>query len=309
MPTSNVEVQDAALEEYDTAHASESLSPGAPVEHKNPLGRQVTFLSAVALNLGELLGSGIFSVPGVILNSVGSVGLALTFWLIAPILAYVALLAYTELASMFPQRSGAEVVFLEQAYPRPRFLVPVAFAVTSVLLSATNSIVFAQYVLHIFDVPLTEFRQTMLALSAVAFCVGVVGISTKWSLRAVNFLTSFKVLSLIFVALTGIAVMTGMTRIADPLANFHNIWQGSTTSPNALAIGLVKTNYAFIGWANAFNVLNEVQGSNPVRTVRNASLASLGLVTVLFFLVNMAYIAAVPIDEIKSSGQLVEPYL
>ena len=61
-------------------------------------------------------------------------------------------MAYGELASMFPDRSGAEVVYLEQvssagnhhwspsdmaqqAYPRPRFFVPIAFAVTSVLLS------------------------------------------------------------------------------------------------------------------------------------------------------------------------------
>lgn len=43
---------------------------------------------------------------------------------------------YSELASMFPNRSGAEVVYLEQAYPRPKFLVPVSFAVTTVLLSS-----------------------------------------------------------------------------------------------------------------------------------------------------------------------------
>ncbi|TFY64544.1 hypothetical protein EVG20_g5906 [Dentipellis fragilis] len=301
---------DVEVQEVGSSEPADSGTPqesGAPVEHSNPLGRQVTLISAVALNLGELLGSGIFSVPGVILKSVGSVGLALTLWLIAPVFAYVALLAYTELASMFPQRSGAEVVFLEQAYPKPRFLVPTAFAVTSVLLSfsATNSIVFAQYMLHILDIPVTEFRQTMLALAAVAFCVGVVGISTKWSLRAVNFLTTFKVLSLTFVALTGIAVLTGHTHITDPYANFHNLWAHSTTNPNLLATGLVKTNYAFIGWANAFNVLNEVKGAHPVRTVRNASMLSLALVTVLFFLVNVAYIAAVPLDEMKNSGQLV----
>ena len=42
---------------------------------------------------------------------------------------------YTELGSIFPDRSGAEVVYLEQAYPKPRSLVPVSFAVTTVLLS------------------------------------------------------------------------------------------------------------------------------------------------------------------------------
>ena len=47
----------------------------------------MTLLSAVMLNLGQILGSGIFSVPGVVLDSVGSVGLALSFWVVSPIFA------------------------------------------------------------------------------------------------------------------------------------------------------------------------------------------------------------------------------
>ena len=39
------------------------------------------------LNVGALLGPGIFALTGVILKSVGSVGLLLTFWLIAPVFA------------------------------------------------------------------------------------------------------------------------------------------------------------------------------------------------------------------------------
>ena len=54
----------------------------------NPLGHEVTLLSCVMLNLGQMLGSGIFSVPGVILKSVGSVGLLLSFWIIAPLFSF-----------------------------------------------------------------------------------------------------------------------------------------------------------------------------------------------------------------------------
>ena len=42
-----------------------------------------------------------------------------------------------------------------------------------------------------------------------------------------------------------------------------------------------------------------------MRTARNAGLISLSMVTVLFFLTNLAYVAAVPAEEIKGSGQLV----
>jgi amino acid transporter len=107
------------------------------------------------------------------------------------------------------------------------------------------------------------------------------------------------------VAVTGVAVLAGFTHISDPFANFQHFWQGSTTNPNALATALLKTNFAYVGWSNAFNVLGEVNGTNPVRTVRNAGFIALGIVTVLFLTVNFAYIAAVPLDEIKGSGQLV----
>jgi amino acid transporter len=300
--STDVEVQPAL--DYST---NNKTTIGAPVEKVNPLGHEVTLLSAVMLNLGQLLGSGIFSVPGVILNSVGSIGLSLSFWAITPMFALVALFAYTELASFFPERSGAEVVFLEQAYPRPRFFVPVAFAMISVLLSfsATNSVVFAQYTLSLFDLPITNYSQTVVSLGVATFSVGVVAVSTKWSLRAVNVLGIFKVLSLVFVAITGVAVLAGFTRISDPFANFHDIWQGSSTNPNALATALFKTNSAYTGWNNAFNVLGEIKGTSPARTVRNAGLISIGTVTVLFLTVNVAYISAVPLDEIKGSGQLV----
>ena len=54
----------------------------------NPLGHEVTLMSAVMLNLGALLGPGIFAVSGVVLASVGSVGLLLSFWVLAPVFAY-----------------------------------------------------------------------------------------------------------------------------------------------------------------------------------------------------------------------------
>ncbi|KAH9043460.1 amino acid transporter [Lactarius hengduanensis] len=302
-PFTDVEVQPA----LESSSTDDTKTPGAPVEKVNPLGHEVTLLSAVMLNLGQLLGSGIFSVPGVVLNSVGSIGLSLSFWAISPMFALVALLSYAELASFFPRRSGAEVVFLEQAYPRPRFFVPTTFAMIAVLLSfsATNSVVFAQYTLTLFDLPVTDYSQTVVALGVATFSVGVVAASTKWSLRAVNVLGIFKVLSLVFVAVTGVAVLAGFTRVSDPFANFHNVWQGSSTNPNALATAFFKVNFAYTGWSNAFNVLGEVKGKSPARTTRSAGLISIGIATVLFLTVNVAYIAAVPLDELKGSGQLV----
>jgi len=117
-------------------------------------------------------------------------------------------------------------------------------------------------------------------------------------------ITFVKVATLLFFALTGICVLAGLTSVPDPTANFRNPFEGSSTSGNALATGLVKVSYAFLGWANASNVLAEVKGKDPVRTVRRAGYTSLGIISVLYFFVNVAYVAAVPKEVLRESSQL-----
>jgi len=96
-----------------------------------------------------------------------------------------------------------------------------------------------------------------------------------------------------------------MTSVSAPLANFERPFEGTTSSINALAVGLVKINYAFLGWANANKVAGEVRGKDPIRTVRRAGYIALAIVATLYFLVIVSYVAAVPRDQIKDSGQLV----
>lgn len=46
---------------------------------------------------------------------------------------------YLEFTAYFPSRSGAEVVFLEQAYPRPAWFFPTTFAIQNVVFSFSSS--------------------------------------------------------------------------------------------------------------------------------------------------------------------------
>ncbi|KAK2623572.1 hypothetical protein QTJ16_007126 [Diplocarpon rosae] len=81
--------------------------------------------------------------PGSILSALGSVGLSLVYWVLGLIIAMAGLLVYLELASYFPNRSGGEVVYLEQGWPRPKYFLPTAFAAYKVIFSfgSSNAIV------------------------------------------------------------------------------------------------------------------------------------------------------------------------
>lgn len=139
---------------------------GAPVESVSPLGYHVGSMTVMLLNFGQMVGIGIYAMRTLIgssplcascwhsstfiiswsmfvnmctapsiLKGVGSIGLSLIFWSMGLLLAGVSFAVYLEFASYFPKRSGSQVVYLEQAFPRPRYLMPITFAVHAVMMS------------------------------------------------------------------------------------------------------------------------------------------------------------------------------
>src|SRR5688572_1445969 len=116
------------------------------------LGRTLTWRSCFILVISRVIGSGIFATPGTIIREVGSPGLSLLLWLVGGVVAACSLAVSLEYGSMLP-RSGGEKVYLEFTYRRPRFLASIVIAVHALLLglTASNCIIFSQYVLFALD--------------------------------------------------------------------------------------------------------------------------------------------------------------
>ncbi|TRX96570.1 hypothetical protein FHL15_002472 [Xylaria flabelliformis] len=254
---------------------------GAPVESKSPLGYHVGWVTVIFLNVNQMIGTGIFSTPyiytaGTILGRTGSIGLALIYWVIGISLAIAGFAVYLELASYFPNRSGSEVVYLEQAYPRPRHFFPISFAFYSVVLSFSSS-------------NAIDWEVKGVAIAAYSLAVICVIAHNKYSLWAMNIIGIVKILTLIFI--TGFVILGGhVSRVADPGANFHNAFEGTTNNGNDLSVALVNIIFAYSGYANAFSVVNEIQ--NPIPTIKRNGAASIAVVAILYLLCNIAYFSA-----------------
>ena len=89
------------------------------------------------------------------------------YWFIGYLVAQAMLALYLELASYFPSRSGSEVVYLEQAYPKPRYFFPATFAMKHVVFSfgSSNAVVLAQYIFGIGGVSYTPWQLKGVAVA------------------------------------------------------------------------------------------------------------------------------------------------
>lgn len=54
-------------------------------------------------------------------------------------------------------------------------------------------------------------------------------------------------------------VLGGNTSIADPSANFRDVFAGTTSDANGLVNALVRITFSYQGYQNCFNVMNEVK--------------------------------------------------
>lgn len=259
----------------------------------------------VFLNLSKMIGTGIFSTPSAVLSGTGSVGTAMIYWFIGFLMSASGLSVYLEYASYFPHRSGSEAVYLEQAFPRPRYLFPVTFALQSVLLSfsSSNAIVMANYLYRMSGHSASPWALKGTAVGCYSLAFLAVVFSTRWSYRFSNAIGIVKLLTLIFVAITGLVVLGGgVSRVPDPKANFRDSFSGfdgTHATAYGLTNALYKIYFSYAGYENAFNVVNEVK--NPVRSIRNSGGLSLLIVAILYVLANVAYFSAVPKEEIVKS--------
>ena len=275
-------------------------------------GRKIGWASAYILVLSRVIGSGIFAMPGSVVQNVGSPGLALLLWVVGALIAWCGLSIDLEYGCMLP-RSGGVKVYLEYTYPRPRFLASTMVAVHVVLLgfTASNCIVFAKYVLFAVDGKTTDLNVKLLAIGLMTAITVIHGTAYRTGVFIQNVLGWLKIGLVIFMILTGLFVVLfrADTSPVEPVAlgkhirTFSDLWEGSNWSYNTLATAFFKIFYSYAGLDNINNVLNEVK--NPVKTLKRVPPISLITACLLYVLVNIAYLAVVPLEEVKRSKELI----
>lgn len=119
--------------------------------------------------------------------------------------------------------------------------------------------VLARYLYRAAQYEASEWAHKGLAVASYSFLAILCLASTRWSIRLMNLISAVKLIILLFIVCTGFAVLGGGTRVKDPQANFRNSFDGVTKNGNGVVNALVNINFAYLGYANAFNVVAEIK--------------------------------------------------
>ncbi|MBI4323740.1 MAG: amino acid permease [Chloroflexi bacterium] len=284
--------------------------------------RGLGLLDSTMIVAGSMIGSGIFIVSADIARQVGSAGWLLAVWVITGALTLIAALSYGELAAMMP-RAGGQYVYLREAYsPLWGFLYGwTLFLVIQTGTIAAVAVAFARFlgvlVPQLSDTQ-TFFQYGRFGLSpARLVAIGVIVLLT-WSnstgLKAgkvvQNIFTITKIAALLGLILLGL--IAGANAMAIH-ANLKDFWAATFTQPVAgagqaflttplggfslwLALGtaMVGSLFSSDAWNNITFTAAEVK--HPKRIIPLSLLLGVGLVSILYFLANVAYLVTLPLQ-------------
>ena len=263
----------------------------------NRLKRKIGTFSATNIVIANMIGAGIFTTSGLLMQDLLSPWLMIALWVVGGLIALCGALSYGELGAAMP-RAGGEYVFLSRLYhPLFGFLSGWTsfFAGFSAPIAA-SAIGFTEYLTRAFPELLklgifpasaeaAIIKKIIAALVIAVFTfIHVRGIEVGAKIQ--NFLTLLKVFLVVGLVLVGFAVGRG---------NFNHFAQGSSFSFDfggwkTIALSLMWIMFAYSGWNASAYIGSEVK--NPSRNLPRSLIMGTGIVMLLYFLINMFYIYA-----------------
>ncbi len=243
--------------------------------------KQLGFWDSVAINVGIVIGVGIFRTPGEIAGYVDSTPLILLTWALGGLVAMVGALCYAELAACYPQ-TGGTYVYLREAYGRPfGFLFGwVEFAVMRPGSIAGVAYILTNYLGNF--VPAAASHEKLFAILMILFftVLNIRGLHVGSGVQ--NILTVLKTASIVL--MTGIIFWKlGLPSAGGPVFS-------SVTGKNLMGIApaLIPVMWTYGGWHQSTFIGGEFRDTK--RDLPRSLVMGALIVMALYLMINAAYL-------------------
>ncbi|XP_071444502.1 large neutral amino acids transporter small subunit 1 [Hetaerina americana] len=270
------------------------------VVDKVKLKKELGLLEGVAIILGIIFGSGIFVSPKGVIQEVGSVGFSLVVWTLCGLLSTIGALCYAELGTSVP-KSGGDYAYIHEAFGSlPSFLF--LWAANLIFIPTTNAIMgltFASYVIQPFfpNCALPDDATRIIAALAICFLTFINCYDVRVTTKVQDVFMFGKIAALVIIVIAGLAYM-----FLGNTANFDGLFDGTTSDPGKIAVSFYSGIFSYAGW-NYLNFMTE-ELRDPYKNLPRAIYISLPLVTIIYVLANVAYLAVLSPTEMIASNAI-----
>lgn len=284
--------------------------------------RELGLLDGTMLVVGSMIGSGIFIVSSDMVRNVGSAGMLIAMWVITGLITVIAAVSYGELSAMFP-KAGGQYVYLKEAYGKLiAFLYGWSFfAVIQTGTIAAVGVAFSKFAAYLYE-PfsdqniLYEVGSFKLNAAQIVSIITIIlltylnsrGVKNSKTLQTV--LTIIKIASLLGLIAFGF-MLGAKSEIWD--ANWADAWAnrnfvadtgqwitiGGSTIVAGIAAAMVGSVFSSDAWNGVTFIAGEIK--KPERNVGLSLFLGTTIVSLLYIMANVMYLAVVPLDEIATA--------
>ncbi len=267
------------------------------------LQRKLGLSAVLAVVMGDMIGSGIFFTPGELAAVATAEWQVYFFWALCGLITLCGAMTLAELSTLIP-KAGVSYHALTEAYgPFAGFMQ----AWMMVLVSGPGAIagiaiLFGELANQVFGTG-TGGMQLVWAAGAITFFALINLRGAEWGGRTQILLTSIKVTGLAALVVGGIFLAAPATDVMVSAAESDGA--GLVRFLRFVGLGVAIVLFTYDGWIDASNVAGEVR--NPGRNFPIGMGIGVLLITLIYLLINYAFLRVVPLAEMRANPTLVAP--
>lgn len=256
----------------------------------NPAAAPKPLLSVtdgVFLMVGMVIGAGIFKLPSLVASNTSSVAEFVFAWLLGGAVSLCGALVYAELASRFPE-TGGEYRFLSRGLgPGAAFV----FSWSRMTVIQTGAIAAVAFIFGDYASQILPLGEKSSAVWAAVCVVALTALNLAGTLPTKTLQKVMEALLVASLVGLGLAGLFSGTPAPTPSA--------AASAGGSFGLAMVFVLFTYGGWNEAAYLSGEVEDAR--RSMTKILVSGIVVVTILYLLVNLGYLAALGLGGIRES--------
>ncbi|GGE26225.1 serine/threonine exchanger SteT [Marinithermofilum abyssi] len=255
------------------------------------LKKELGFAVAFSLVVGTTIGSGVFMKPGEVLEYTGGSSMALLAWLLGGVITLASGLTVAEVSAQIP-KTGGLYVYMEEAYGK----------VWGYLSGWVQTVIYGPAIIGALGLYMGSMVTFLfgwekewapwIGIGTVFFMALVNSLGTKYAGWVQTVSTGAKLIPIVLI------IVFGLWKGEAPVFGADS---GSGAAEFSMGAAILATLFAYDGWILVGSVAGEMK--NPSRILPKAIFIGIGLITVVYLLVNAAILHILPAEQIVKLGE------